>query len=150
MSYQAMWFRKAASQLRLLDWGENFENVRAMIDERFPLAVKKMKSKGLDLEDPNHWWELLFIDGLIKIENSQGEIFRVGIYLVKDWRAAEKTLEIIESRKFQTVRSELGIDQHWLILTDAKKPHSNDDWIDALYGQIDQEPRESGCALIEM
>lgn len=150
MSYQAMWFRKAASQLRLLDEGPNFEELQVMIDDRFPLAVKKMKSKGLDLEDPNHWWELLFVDGLIKIEDSQGKVLRVGVYLVSEWRAAEKTLEIIESRKFQAVRAELGIDQHWIVLSEAKKPHSNDEWIDVLYGQVDQEPRGSGCALIEM
>ena len=150
MSYQAIWFRRAASQLRLIDRESNFELVKEMVSDRLPLAFNKMKSKGLDLEDPNHWWELLFVNGLIKIENSQGEVFRVAIYLVNDWRVAEKTLEIVESRKFQAIRAQLGIDQHWIVLTDAKKPHSNDDWTDVLYGQIDQEPRESGCALIEM
>ena len=72
------------------------------------------------------------------------------MYLMDDWRLAVKTLKVIESRKFQMIRTDLGIEQHWIVFTDAKKPHSIEDWMDVLYGQIDREPRESGCALIEM
>lgn len=92
MSYQAMWFRSAASQLRLLDRALSFESVRAIVSDRLPLAVKKMELKGLDLEDPTHWWELLFIDGAITIENAQGKPIRVAIYLMDNWRTAVKTL----------------------------------------------------------
>lgn len=150
MSYQAMWFRSAASQLRLLDRALSFESVKEIVSDRLPLAVKEMELKGLDLEDPTHWWELLFIDGAIAIENAQGKPIRVAIYLMDNWRTAVKTLLVIESRKFQMIRTDLGIDQHWIVFTDAKEPHSNEYWVDVLYGQIDIEPRQSGCALIEM
>ena len=150
MSYQAMWFKSSASQLRLLERSLNFESVREIVSDRLPLLIKEMESKGLDLEDPNHWWELLFIDGVIRIENASGKLFRVAVYLMDDWRTAVKTLSVIKSRKFQAIRTDLGIDQHWIVFTDAKQPHSNDEWMDVLYRQMDQEPRESGCALIEM
>jgi hypothetical protein len=145
-----MWFRSAASQLQLLEPGLSLKSVRAIVSDRLPLSVEEMESKGLDLQDPNSWWELLFIDGVIKIENAQGKLIRVAIYLIDNWRTAVKTLEVIQSRKFQMIRTDLGIDQHWIVFTDAKNPHPNEWWIDLLYGQIDQEPSKSGCALIEM
>ena len=150
MSYQSMWFRNSASQLQLLERSVSFEIVRTIVSERLPLAVQEMESKDLDLEDPNQWWELLFIDGVIRIENASGKLFRVAVYLMDDWRAAVKTLSVIESRKFQAIRTDLGIDQHWIVFTDARQHHSNDEWMDLLYEQIDRKPRESGCALIEM
>ena len=150
MSYQSMWFRSAASQLRLLDRALNFESVKEIVSDRLPLAVKEMELKGLDLEDPNYWWELLFIDGVIGLENAQGKLFRVVIHLLDNWRTAVKTLQVIESRKFQMLRTDLRIDQHWIVFTDAKKPHPYEYWVDVLYGQIDQEPSSSGCVLIEM
>ncbi len=150
MSYQSMWFRSAASQLQLLEQSLSFESVRAIVSDRLPILVKEMESKGLDLEDPTYWWELLFIDGAIKIENVQGKQQRVAIYLTNHWRMAVKTLAVIESRKFQMIRTDLGVDQHWIIFTDTKHPHSHDYWMDVLYGQIDTKPSKSGCALIEM
>lgn len=150
MSYQAIWFRSVANQLRLLDRSLRFESVRAIVGDRLPLLIKEMELKGLDLEDPTHWWESLFIHGVIRIENAQGKPISVAIYLMDNWRTAVKTLEIVECRKFQMIRTDLGIDQHWIVFTDAKEPHSNEYWVDVLYGQIDQEPRKSGCALIEM
>ena len=145
-----MWFRNSASQLQLLDRSVSFEIIRAIASDRLPLAVQEMESKDLDLEDPNHWWELLFIDGVIRIENASGKLSRVAIYVIDDWRTAVKTLKVIQSRKFQAIRTNLGIDQHWVVFTDARQPHSNDEWMDLLYGQVDQELNESGCTLIEM
>lgn len=150
MSYQSMWFRNSASQLQLLDRSVSFEIIRAIASDRLSLAVQEMESKGLDLEDPNHWCELLLIDGVIRIENAAGKLFRVAVYVMNDWRAAVKTLKVIQSRKFQAIRTDLGIDLHWIVFTDVKQPHSNDEWMDVLYGQIDRYPSESGCALIEM
>ena len=150
MSYQAIWFRKSVSQLRLLDRSVSFETVRTIVSDRLPLAVKDMESKGLDLEDTDHWWESLFINGVISIEDAQGKLFKVAIYLVNDRRVAEKALETVESTKFRTIRNDLRIDQHWIVLTDAKKPHSDDEWMDVLYEQIDRSSGKSGCALIEM
>ena len=145
-----MWFRKSVSQLQLLDGSVNFETVRSIASERLPLAVKDMESKGLDLEDTDYWWKLLFINGVIKIENAQGKLFKVAIYLVNDRRVAEKALETVESKKFRIIRNELKIDQHWIVLTDTNKPYSDDDWMDVLYEQIDRSSGKSGCALIEM
>lgn len=150
MSYQAMWFRSAASQLRLLEPSLSLESVKEIVSDRLPLAVKEMELKGLDLDDPYSWWELLFVDGTIAIENAQGKVLRVAVYLTHNWWQAEKTLKVIESKKFRVIRADLGVDQHWIVFTDARKPYSNDEWMDVLYGQIDQEQSESGCALIEM
>lgn len=150
MSYQAIWFRKSVSQLQLLDGSVKFETVRSIVSERLPLAVKDMESKGLDLEDTDYWWKLLFINAVIKIENAQGKLFKVAIYLLNDRRVAEKALETVESKNFRIIRNELKIDQHWIVLTDNKKPHSDDDWMDVLYEQIDRSSGKSGCALIEM
>jgi hypothetical protein len=150
MSYQVMWFISAASQLKLLDRSLSFETIREIIKIRLPLAVQEMELKGLDSEDPNSWKELIFIDGVIKIENAEGKLQRVAICLMDDWRTATKTLNILKSRKFQMVRTDLGVDQHWILFTDAKQSHANDYWMDVLYGQIDRESGGSGCALIEM
>ena len=150
MSYQAMWFISAASQLQLLDRSLSFEIIREIVKIHLPLAVQEMELKGLDSEDPHSWKELIFIDGVIKIENAEGKLQRVAICLMEDWWTATKTLKLVKSRKFQRIRTDLGVDQHWILFTDAKEAHSNDYWMDALYGQIDREPSESGCALIEM
>lgn len=150
MSYQVIWFRKSVNQLQLLDRSVSFEIVRTIVSERLPLAVKDMEAKGLDPEDTDHWWESLFINGVIKIENAQGKLFKVAIYLVNDPKVAEKALETVESKKFRIIRTDLGIDQHWIVLTDARKPHSDDKWMDVLYEQIDRNSGKSGCALIEM
>ncbi len=150
MSYQAIWFRKSINQLRLLDRSVSFETVRAIVSDRLPHAVKDMESKGLDLEDTDYWWESLFITGVIKIENAEGKLFKVAIYLVNDRKVAEKVLETVESKKFRIIRTDLGIDQHWIVLTDAKKPHSDNEWMDVLYEQIDRNSGRAGCALIKM
>lgn len=150
MSYQVIWFRKSVNQLRLLDKSISFETVRAIVSDHLPLAVKDMESKGLDLEDTEPWWKSLFINEVIRIENAEGKLFKVAIYLVNDRKVAEKVLETVESKKFRTIRTALGIDQHWIVLTDGKKPYSDDEWVDVLYEQIDQNSGMSGCALIEM
>lgn len=150
MSYQAIWFRKSINQLQLLDNSVSFETVQSVVNEHLPLAVKDMESKGLDSEDTDYWWKLLFISGVIKIENIQGKLFKVAVYLVDDRKIAERALETVESRKFRIIRTDLGIDQHWIILADAKKPYSDDKWMDVLYEQIDQNSGRSGCALIEL
>lgn len=150
MSYQSIWFRKAASQLQLLDRGLSFDSVRAIISDRLPLAVQEMQSKGIDLEDPASWWELLFINEVIKVENAQGKQVRVAVCLLDDWKVAVKTLAVIESKKFEMIRTDLGIDRHWIVFADSKSPYPNDLWIDVIYGQIDLEPSKSSCASIEM
>jgi hypothetical protein len=150
MSYQSIWFKRSASQLQLLERSLNLESVREIIGDRLPLAIKELELKGLDPEDPNSWWDLLFIDGVIRLENAQGKPSRVAICVMDNWRTVVKTLQIVKSKKFQIVRTDLGIDQHWIVFTESKKPYSNEDWMDLLYGQIDQEPSQSGCALIEM
>lgn len=150
MSYQVIWFKKSVNQLRLLDSSISFEAVRSVVREHLPLAVTDMESKGLDMEDTDYWWKSLFINAVIKIENAQGKLFRVAVYLVNDKIVAEKVLETVESRKFRIIRTDLGIDQHWIVLTDANKPYSDDKWIDVLYEQIDQNSGRSGCALIQL
>lgn len=150
MSYQSIWFRRSPSQLQLLERSLSFESVREIISDRLPLAVKEMELKGLDPEDPNSWWDLLLIDGVIRLENAQGKPSRVAICVMDNWRTVVKTLGIVKSKKFQIIRTDLGIDQHWIVFTESKKPYPNEDWMDVLYGQIDQEPSQSGCVLIEM
>lgn len=110
-----------------------------------------MKNKGADLEDPSCWWEASFIDEVIAIENSQGKLFRVAVCLVNNWRLAQQTLKkIANSFKFQQLRIDLGIDQHWIIYTDAKAMPSIEAWCDLLYQQIDFDCYESSCMLIDM
>lgn len=150
MSYQVIWFRKSINQLQLLDSSVSFEIARSVASKHLPLVVKDMESKGLDPEDTDNWWESLFINGVIKIEDAQGKLFKVAVYLVNDQKVAEKALETVESKKFRVIRTDLGIDQHWIVLTDANKPYSNDKWMDVLYEQIDQNSGRSGCALIKL
>ena len=150
MSYQVIWFRKSINQLRLLDNSISFETVRSVASKHLPLVVKDMESKGLDPEDTDNWWESLFINGVIKIENAQGKLFKVAVYLVNDQKVAEKALQTVESKKFRVIRTDLGIDQHWIVLTDANKPYSDDKWMDVLYEQIDQKSGSSGCASIKL
>ena len=150
MSYQVIWFRKSINQLRLLDNSISLETVRSVASKHLPLVVKDMELKGLDPEDTDNWWKSVFINGVIKIENAQGKLFKVAVYLVNDQRVAEKALQSVESKKFRVIRTDLGIDQHWIVLTDANKPYSDDKWMDVLYEQIDQKSGSSGCALIKL
>lgn len=43
MLYQFIWSKSAASQLQLLEQGLRLENVRAIVSDRLPLALKEMK-----------------------------------------------------------------------------------------------------------
>lgn len=148
MSYQAMWFRSAASQLKILDQSLDFSSVRAIISDRLPLLLQEIKGKGKDLEDPTYWWELVYIDGVIALENAQGKLMRVAIYMSDNWRLARTTLKIVQSRKFSMIRTDLGINQHWIIYTEAKHPHSCAQWVDLLYEQIDQQPQLFSIILV--
>jgi len=144
------WFKKAASQLQLLEPDLSFDSVKKIVGEHLPLQLKKMELQDLDMEEASYWWNLLFTDAMLAIENAQGKLFRVATYVTSDWDLAIKALKTVRSTKFQMIRLDMGIDRHWIILTSAKKPHKNDDWVDLLYEQIDKEPSESGSALIKM
>lgn len=150
MSYQKMWFRSAASQLKILEQSLDFASVCEIISAHLPLLVAEIKGKGVDLEDPTYWWELVYIDGVVVLENAQGKLMRVAIYMSDNWRTSRTILRIIQSRTFLSIRNDLGINQHWIIYSEAKNPHCTAQWVDVLYAQIDLQPDVFGCVLVEM
>lgn len=149
MSYQAIWFKTAAKQLQIIDFSLSFSSLQTIVGDRLPLLVQEMKRKRVDLDDPSYWWEALFINQLIVIENAQGKQLRVAVYLSDDWKVVQTTLKIVEFPKFQSVRVDLGIDQHWIIYVD-RTPLSVEEWCDLLYTNIDIEASASGCKVIEV
>lgn len=150
MSYHILWFRRTAHQLQMLEPDFEFSLLTAILRDRLPYLVQEMAIRGLDLEDPNAWWSAVFMDAVLRIENAQGKNFRVAVGLFEEWEAALNALKTTQSRQFRAIRADLGIDQHWLIYIEGKRPYPNEHWMDLLYREIDRKPGYRGCSLLEM
>ncbi len=150
MTYQAMWFRQSARKLRLLDFDEKnlpLDRVSSALERYLPDRVRQIDQQGLDADHNATWWELIFVDGLLDIENQEGKTLRVAVGVTSSDRHAHRALSLIRSSGFSQVRRELGIDRQWIVLVKADQPHTQDEWADFLYSWVDRPEEETGCAL---
>jgi hypothetical protein len=152
MSYQSkLWFQRVARELRLVD-REFFRELSVgmlgpIIRQRLTERVEEAARRGEDLQDPSTWLDLVLIDSVLRLENIEGQAFRVAVEVTTRDRNALNELGLVKSNHFRAVRSKLGIDRHWVLLLDAVSPPAQEQLVDALYEQIDQ-PGE--CVLVDL
>ncbi len=150
MSYHRLWFRKTARNLKLLQPYPQFSKIQSLVQNHMPRLITELQDGGEDLNDPQVWWQALFIDALLNVENSDGKTFTIGVGLQDKWKPALNAHRTISTPTFQTCRQELGIDQHWLFYVTSKYPYEEETWIDLIYAQIDRDPPSSGCILLDV
>lgn len=151
MTYHKLWFQQTASHLKVLRPFPPFSVVQNFIREYLPNLIDYMDGQGLDLSDPQHWWESIYIDGILELENSEGKTLRVAAGIIEQWRNANAALRLITTPAMAKLRRDsLNVSQHWLFYVSSRKPYPESLWIDLLYEQADTPPTETGCTIIEV
>lgn len=150
MSYHKLWFNKTAQQFKVLQPLPEFHHAQTFIKANLPKLIDEMDSRGLDLRDPGNWWESLYIDAVIELENAEGQMFTIAVGIVDQWKPALAAHRIISSPKMMRFRETVGLDQHWLFYVTSRHPYSDDIWLDLLYEQIDQPVGNNRCILLEV
>ncbi len=145
-------FRAIASKIQVLDLTagdlNNGKKLYSIAKEYLPKRLDFAISQRQDLEDLANLWEILGIDAVIAIENEEGKLVRVGISLLDNEGKAQNVFYDLKGKKRALVRQELGIEQYWVIVVKPKSFPDQEEWIDILYGEIDQPPGASDCRLI--
>ncbi|MCH9056290.1 hypothetical protein [Parathermosynechococcus lividus] len=150
MTYHKLWFQQTARQLQVLRPFPAFEIVQGFIHTYLPKLIDDMDGRGLDLTDPYHWWESIYIDGILELENSEGVTLSVAVGIIEQWRNANTALRMITTPRMVELRHSLNLEQHWLFYVSSRKPYPESVWIDLLYEQADKPPPESRCCIIEV
>jgi hypothetical protein len=150
MSYHKLWFRQTARNLQLLHPYPKFTEIKSLVKSIMPQLIADLHQEGEDLNDPQVWWQALFMDALILVENSAGENLKIAVGLQDKWKPALNAHRTICSTTFQKCRDKLGIDQHWLFFVSSKSPYADDFWIDLIYTQVDREPPPTRCILLDV
>jgi hypothetical protein len=145
-------FRAIASKIQVLDLTAEDLNdgkkLYSIAKEYLPKRLDFAINQRQDLEDLANLWEILGIDAVIAIENEEGKLVRVGISLLDNEGKAQNIFYDLKGKKRTLVRQELGIEQYWVIVVKPKSFPDQEEWIDILYGEIDQPPPASDCRLI--
>ncbi|MBF2057908.1 MAG: hypothetical protein IGQ45_12000 [Cyanobacterium sp. T60_A2020_053] len=144
-------FKATAHRLGVLDLSSKEftpQRLRALVSEYLPKKLDWAMSQRQDLDDLATLWEILGIDAVIRLENEAGENIRVGVSLLDNENKAQNLIYDLKGQVRTSLRHELGIEQYWVFVLRAKNYPSDEDWIDILYGEIDQPPTASGCRLI--
>ncbi|AFY62658.1 hypothetical protein [Synechococcus sp. PCC 6312] len=150
MSYHKLWFRQTAKNLKLLHPYPEFSKIQGLVKSAMPQLITDLKAEGEDLNDPQVWWQALYMDALLLVENSAGESFKIAVGLQDKWKPALNAHRTISSPTFQKCRERLDIDQHWLFYVTSKYPYGEEVWIDLIYAQVDREPPPSTCVLLDV
>lgn len=107
-------------------------------------------ASNLDLNDLVTVWSLLHIDGVIRLENEQGESIRVAVALIAKENEAFSVFSAAKRPVIAKVSHLLNIDRYWVFCVDDKHFPTQEEWIDILYSQIDLPVEEHNCQLIKL
>lgn len=134
------------SELKSSDLNEN--KLLEVAQEYLPKRVKLALEKRADLNDFATLWEILGIHGVIALENQEGEKIRVGVCLCDNESKGQNLLYDLKGKQSTLVRNALNIQQYWVFVVKDKNFPDEGEWIDILYGEIDEMPTNSGNRLI--
>lgn len=151
MSLLGLRFRTVASRLQLLEYHHPdlaFETVSNLVAAQLTYKWERAIAHRQDPEDPYTVWELLHLDAVINLEDSQGKFTRVGISLVTDENNAYRLLKQVQKPAFNKVRKSLKVYRYWLFYVEPKHFPCSGEWVDILYSEIDKPNSASGCQLI--
>lgn len=154
MSYTSQRFRNIAAQTNT----SNMAAADLRVEKLIPLVATHLTrsfldavASGLDLNNPLIVWNLLHVDGVIRLENEQGESIRVAVaFASQDNKAFSLFSMAKRSAAIARVRRILNIDQYWVFCVDDKRFPSQQEWIDILYSQVDLPVDEHNCKLIKL
>jgi len=144
-------FQSVASKLRILNFNAkdlNEEYLFQVIKQYLPKELDKAIQKRCDLTDSATLWEILGIDGVILLENQEGNLIRVGVSLVDNENKARNLLYDTKRKEGVLIRQALNISQYWIFLVKWKDFPEKEEWIDILYDEIDNSANPSDCRLI--
>lgn len=144
-------FQTIASKLKISDLNApdlNEEHLLNIANKYCQGKLRWAKDKRYDLSDYLILWEILGIDNVIVLENEEGKSLRVAISLRENESKAQSIFYDLKSKQRAGIRQELNIDQYWVIVVKWKDFPQEDEWIDILYGEIDDQSHNSNCRLI--
>ena len=145
-------FQTVASQLRVLDFNApdlKAEYLLSVAEEYLPKRVLWAEKKRHDLTDIHVLWEVLNIDGVILLENQEGNLIRVGVSLVESEKRGRDLMYDLKGKQWYGIRQGLKLEQYWVLVVKWKDfPKEKEEWIDILYREIDTPATASGCRLI--
>jgi hypothetical protein len=156
MSLLSIRFRSLANRLNISDFTASdlkLEQVTPIIKTSFNKQLEKAIAQGeIDLNEPSDVWELLYIDSIIKLENFEGRLIRVGITFQSQENRAYRIYGQVQKPAFQSILQKLGIERFWIFAISDSKHYfpSCEEWIDILYEQIDLPANACGCKLISL
>lgn len=141
MSHQAKWFRQTAHELRLLHFHKldlSIPRLQGVVETVLPNAVAKAHQQKLDLTHPATWWEIVYTDALLYIENQEGKRLRVAVHVTPSERHAQRVYHTLQMPDYALVREKLIVHRHWVLVVEKDTPHSAAQWVDILYENADR------------
>jgi hypothetical protein len=143
------WFRHRMKALQLLDHTQvSLSSVISVAKKYLPSKLETVLEYISDPSDSDEWLDKLFkMDAILKIEQIDGTMQRVGIDITGNLGAAQSKLEEITRLKFQAARDKLGIDRHWIIVVNPKDYPSDEQLSDSIYTAVDLDEK---CVIINM
>jgi hypothetical protein len=146
LRFQSLAARLKISELTAKDL--NRDHLLKVAKKYLPQRVEWAIKKRYDLEDPFTLWEVLFIDGIIALENQEGKSIRVAVSLVQDETKAHNLIYQAKTKSNVLLRQELKVEQYWVFVLKWKGFPEDEEWVDILYQEIDEEPTSTGCRVI--
>ncbi|WP_099239264.1 hypothetical protein [Synechococcus sp. BDU 130192] len=112
MSLLSLQFRSIAARLQVLEKPSadiRFPRVKQLLESHMGRELLRAIYNHHDMDDPFTYWDLLLIDVVLRLENRQGNVFRVAVYLVPNEFKAYKALRTIHQPAQFRVRQQLNI-----------------------------------------
>ncbi|WP_030008169.1 hypothetical protein [Picosynechococcus sp. NKBG042902] len=153
MSLLSLQFRAVAAQLKVLEQSNpnlSFPRVKQLVQNHLGREFERALYSRQDMEDPYTYWDLLLIDAVLLLEDHQGNMARVAVYVVPNEYKAHKAIRTVTQPAQFRVRQQLGINYYWVLCLDAKKFPRQGQWIDLIYAEIDRQGSQKACRLIEV
>lgn len=134
-----IWFKAVMVQLRMVDqYPPSLQEIRSALLKYLNQKTHKALRHLKDESDWEEWLDLaLKVDCLIRLENNNGELLRIGVDVTANRQEVMYKLELIESHSFQLARKKLGISKHWIVLVDPDCLPSRDWIVDRFYTEVD-------------
>jgi hypothetical protein len=122
-------------------------DIQKACEKYLPKKTKRALSFHWDCENPNLWLKIILkIDLLLEIKDINGIPKNVAVGFTQDVVRADANFQGIISESFSKARKALGIDRHWIILTERDEYYPSDgEVIDICIESIDSVKE---CLLI--
>lgn len=144
-----IWFRLACRRLRMLDPNPpTLSMLEPVLRKHLSRKTERAIYHMSDESDPDLWLDLILkIDSLLSLQDLDGKTLRIGADVTISPSEVDSKLSAIRSMPFQSIRRELKIDKHWVVLVSASALPSDATLIDTFYEIVD---RPDECSIIDL